>query len=94
MNAAAQFGRVMLADEIAAAEHCDIALQATYQIDATLAMLARENGRPEFDLVVQAVLPRLLDLTAVVMAALSDDGATAGQMQYVVDRCAAKAVRP
>jgi hypothetical protein len=78
----------------ALAERREIALNATYQIDAVLEMLARENGRPEFDLVVKAVLPRLVDLNATVLCVLNEDTVKTDELLHVVDRWSAKAVQP
>jgi hypothetical protein len=71
-----------------------IALDATYQIDALLEMLGKENGQGDFTLLLKAVLPRLTDLNAFVMWALdpADDMLTP-EMMKMVDPWAAKAVQ-
>lgn len=74
----------------ALAERRELALNATYQIDAVLEMLARENGRPEFDLVMKAVLPRLIDLNATVLCVLNEDTVRTDELMRVVDRWATK----
>jgi hypothetical protein len=76
------------------AERMDIALDATYQIDAVLDTLGRIQGAPGFDLVLQAVLPRMLQLTSTIMTALNDESVELAEMRVVVDRWAGEAVQP
>ena len=60
-------------------ERVDIALQATYQIDALMNVLMKGALAPEDDTLpylVQAVSARAHDLNSVIMSALNDDGET------------------
>lgn len=63
----------------------DLALQAIYQTDAMIDMLKREDGNESFDLVLRASLPRLKQLTSVLLSVLGDDaGRATEEMEGVV----------
>lgn len=62
------------------------ALQASYQLDAMIDMLGRESRYDSFDLLVKASLPRMHELTSVVMSALGNDvGRKTSEMEMAVN---------
>lgn len=76
------------------AELSTIALSAAYQANATLHVLGRlqstmAGDMEQFELVLQAALPRIQDLTTVIIKALDEQPANAEELRAVVDRWAA-----
>ena len=69
----------------------EIALGAAYQIDATLNALGRVQLEPGFELVLQAVMPRVMDLVAVIISALDGPMTETEELRAAVDRWVARA---
>lgn len=68
------------------AKRKDIALNAAYQVDATLNTLRRVQLEPGFELVLQAIMPRVKDLVAVIISALDGTWTESEELRAVVDR--------